>query len=129
MIEEGKVVRKEGSRVFIKPVNTSACKKCGLCPSRSGGLIEEESAILQVGDEVEIESSDTDLVRYSLLVYLVPSFAFVAGLVLGLKLIKAEWGSIAGGVIFLFLSLVFLRRRLRSVKPKIGVRKKPKGNA
>ncbi|MFH0797543.1 MAG: SoxR reducing system RseC family protein [Candidatus Omnitrophota bacterium] len=123
MVEQGKVFQKEGNKVFIRVTKPVACEKCGFCPEGKRGILELEEPGLEKGDQVEIEIPDKELVKISLIFYLIPSGAFVVGLMLGLVFFPEGWGSLGIGVIFLLLSSFVIRRYSRRKKTGLLVKK------
>ena len=123
MVEQGEVFQKEGKKVFIRVTKPVACEKCGFCPEKNRGVLELEEPGLEKGDQVEIEIPDRELVKISLTLYLIPTGAFVVGLMLGLVFLPEGWGSLGIGFIFLFLSSLAVRFYSRRKKPGLLIKK------
>ncbi|MFC1637547.1 SoxR reducing system RseC family protein [Candidatus Margulisiibacteriota bacterium] len=116
MREQGVVVRTISARLAEVAFQKSlACAKCGLCHDAGEGMAGIE-AVNDVGakrdDIVEVEIPSDEVVKGSMVVFLLPVFFLIGGYLGGSFLIRLA-GQIAweesGGVIFalIFLGLSF----------------------
>lgn len=119
MKEVGKVISVDGHRVRVEVEKTSACSGCGKCGHISFGenSLMVEAAYegdIRPGDLVELEISDSDYLRLSFLLYLLPLISLGVGYLVG-HLIGAGLG-MAGvmgaffGAGFMALSYYWLRQ-------------------
>ncbi len=123
MFEQGKVLKKEGDRLFIQITRPSDCSKCGLCPTRGEKILEiTNNPDIEPGDLVEVEIPERELIKMSLTLYLLPAFIFVAGFLAGALFLPDGWGIVTGLGLLLPAGL-YLRRHGRHKKPDINVRK------
>lgn len=86
-------------------------------------MIELEDPCLEKGDRVEIEIPDRELVKVSLIFYLIPTGAFILGLLLGWMFLPEEWGSLVTGGIFLLFSSLMVRFYSRRKTPGLRIKK------
>lgn len=93
-IEEGVVLETSKRKALVRIQQGSACASCGSrdsCDISSGNNMEiEVSNDLQanIGDRVQISLPESTLLKLSLLVYLLPVIALVAGACVGAELAK-----------------------------------------
>ena len=92
MTEEGMVKRTMGSRAWVVTTRSDMCESCsshGACKVLGGGKEMEVEALntaqARPGDQVLLTLEDQSLVKLSLLVYLFPILALIAGAGLGQK--------------------------------------------
>lgn len=96
MREIGKVVSASGGRALVEVQRGAACASCGKCDGHivfgDKKLVVEAAYVGSVsqGDYVELELPDTDFVRISFLLYLLPIIStgvgYAAGFFLGRSL-------------------------------------------
>ncbi len=85
----GEIVAEEsGNQVLVEIERHSACKKCGACDfgmsgNKTSQLELENTVNAGIGDKVVIDMEGKDIVKASVLIYLVPLFSLVVGLLLG----------------------------------------------
>ncbi len=115
----GVVKRIEGKNAVVQFARTSMCKHCGACLAigdKEMELAVENTLHASVGDRVTVELSARRVVQASLLAYLVPLIALLAGVWAGSQF-SDLWAMIAGaaacGASFLLLRLLEKKRRLR----------------
>lgn len=105
MIRTGKVIDAQGENLQICFSRPGACESCGMC----GGGRNDSIATLQgqavVGDWVEVEMPDAQVLKISLITYLVPLLGLLVGLWLGTVLFPgSEAAVMATGLILLALA-------------------------
>lgn len=92
----GKVIEKKGSRALVLMRRHTICENCGVCDGILGGpdlkdsQFEVENPVnAEVGEMVKIEVDDSKLLLMSFVLYLIPVFALVAGILLGVNIAPA----------------------------------------
>ncbi len=80
MIRTGRVVSKEGDRVLVCFERLEACQGCGACGGRKKDSLIAAYGEAGVGDAVDVEMPDAQIVKASFLMYLLPLGGFLAGL-------------------------------------------------
>jgi positive regulator of sigma E activity len=126
--EKGTVVEIGDDVAKIELDEIEACGRCGLCRSAGRGkmLMEVDLAPgLEPGRKVLIEGGDKSWAA-SILLFLVPMVALVAGLMLGQYVspwgLSQESSSAILGALFLVISFagaILCERRLRSRRPPV----------
>ncbi len=90
--EEGLVVRRDETGIWVKTVRTGACESCasrGSCHTLGGGGGKEvEVAVVdlpgtRVGDRVVLKMDTSPLLKATFLIYLVPILLLLCGAVAG----------------------------------------------
>ena len=115
MIRTGKVVSAENGRVSVCFQRPEMCEKCGACGERHESLISFE-ADAQVGDLVQVDLPETQLLRTAAFTYLIPIAALLLGLWGGQTLFHSELGcalSAAGLLAISLLVVIRYDRRMR----------------
>ena len=87
MKETGVVVELVDSKAKIAMTRTSACDKCNIClmPERTAMVAEAwNNPGAKVGDQVCINVPDRGRITGAFILFLVPVFALLSGLILGL---------------------------------------------
>ena len=121
MIEEGKVIEVIGPVARVELAPNSSCSSCSmadLCHLTREGLrtIEAETiAGVYSGSRVRVELKRGQLLKGSILIFVIPAFSFVIGAVVGQALSSKLWASIGMGFGFLgatYLALHLVDRRL-----------------
>ncbi len=115
MIRTGRVVEKDQDLLKICFEKTEACESCGLCGRQEAAMTVSGSA--EVGDSVDVELPDAQVLKASLMAYAVPLAGLVAGLWLGSALFPGREGlalvtGIAGLLLF-FAGVKLFDKRLR----------------
>jgi len=136
MEEQGIVVElKANNTALVKAKRTSTCESCASkksCSTRSSGddmFVETENTIgASKGDHVVFAVSAGTIMKTGLLVYLMPVIAFLAGIVLGQKVvapmlpnINSDLVSGALGLIFLIDAFVLLKIYNQYMEKKGGI--------
>jgi len=85
MKEKGKVISVDGQAAVIETLPAEACSKCCSCGAgkpRRLTVTGEKAAGLSEGELVEIEISDSSMMRVYLMMYALPLAVFVLGVFL-----------------------------------------------
>jgi len=101
--ESGKVIRRLGGKIVeVQLQATPSCGKCGLCNMRQPGVMTMDAVDgigVRVGDQVEIEVAEANVILSSFLIFICPLITFFAGFIIR--------GAILGTVMVL-IYLIFL---------------------
>ena len=108
MIRSGTVIKEEPHGVLVRFAKLAACAGCAAC-----GRDQKVTTIFvhgeaRMGDIVSVQMPDAQILRASLLTYLVPLAGFVGGLLLGNALAKTDAAMVLGGLLGLTMAGVFL---------------------
>lgn len=126
MKEQGvvsRVISKNLVEVAFK--RTEACEKCQMCHNLEEGMVGIESVNemgAKMGDIVEIEIPSGEVVKGSLVVFLVPILLLIFGYLLGALL--NEFTGVVSAILFLLLSFFVIRWYDRNVQQKEALRAK-----
>ena len=82
MIRSGKVVQTQGDTLKVCFSRLEACDSCNMCGSRDEATVSIKGQA-QVGDRVEVEMPDAQVLKVSLLTYVIPLIGLLLGLWLG----------------------------------------------
>lgn len=105
---------------------------CGGSCSGCGGSCDVPSIIIKIensigakpGDYVEIKGQSNKIIRYALIVYMIPFFMLILGIMMSTVLLKSlginnsELYSFLIGIVFLGISFLILKRIDNSIKKK-----------
>ena len=127
IIEKGIIDHTEGNRAFVIIKRSSACATCssrGMCRSHGDReMFIEVTNHLQAktGDHVEIKMPTGSFLKLSLLVYILPIVALIAGAYFGAELsgyfrFNPTPLSLAGGAIAMIITFAVLRMIDRSAQ-------------
>jgi len=138
IIEQARVSRVEGERVWVECTTRTACehcqaaKNCGTSaiskalPKRTQQLMVQSSLEVEPGQVVEIGIPEDSLVRSALVVYLWPLLGMVVGAMLGQQLwpsveLAVIGCSVAGGVLGALLAKRWSARQVqgRALQPQV----------
>ncbi|HOV21344.1 MAG TPA: SoxR reducing system RseC family protein [bacterium] len=84
MKENGKVIELKGDIAVVKMERKNKCEKCGLCEKIAGRdpFIEVKNKIdAKIGDEVEVEIKEDDLLKISIFIFGFPLLGFILGII------------------------------------------------
>ncbi len=121
MIRTGKVVKEEKNGVMVCFERLAACAGCNAC-----GRDKKETTVFVYGQAkpgsiVQVELPDAQVLKASLLTYLLPLAGFIGGLFLGAAIFgQKDWAMVLGGLVGLALSAIFLKvtdKRLGRLHP------------
>lgn len=121
MLEEtGTVVALDGRFAWIQTIRQNTCSSCSakascgqsvlakMSQGKANQVKVENSLHLSVGQEVVLGLSESAFLRASLLIYLVPLLALIAGAILSSRLFEGNEGLTAlGGVVAMLVGFVF----------------------
>lgn len=121
MIRSGTVVREDAHGVMVRFGRLAACAGCSAC-----GRDKKETVIFvhgqaKVGDVVSVQMADAQVLRASLMTYLVPLVGFLAGL--GIGGLLGDWRDgpvVAGG----FIGLALCAGLVMAVDKRLGRKEK-----
>lgn len=122
MIEIGKVVEVRGeiARVQLEPKSQcSGCSMAGVCELIGEGkrYIEvKRTATTRVGDIVKVKIEGGQLIKGTVLLFLIPAFSFVIGAALGQKLTEGIFLSLFLGIAFMGTVFFFLHLLDKRIK-------------
>ncbi|MGM0442157.1 MAG: SoxR reducing system RseC family protein [Elusimicrobiota bacterium] len=123
---KGKVTGTTGGKVNIKILNPDRCEDCGICLDSDKKLTVSAENGLKEEDRVSVEFDCTLMRRIIFWLYFVPALFLIGGFTVG-YLWKGNRGGFAGGVIFLALGYIGVKKVTSGFKNKIKVRKNEKG--
>lgn len=125
---EGVVIETTGETAKVRCSIHSDCENCGVCPGSNAMIIDVSDQVgAQVGQQVLIESKETNMLLAAFMIFVLPLLAVGLGVFLGYYLsirfmISANLMMILGGLIFGLLAIFIIRRldqSLQSEKPTI----------
>jgi sigma-E factor negative regulatory protein RseC len=102
-----------GNLVEVAFQRTAACEKCKLCHDLERGMVGIE-AVNNIGakreDIVEIDIPSGEMVKGSMVVFLLPIFFLVVGYLIGSALTEgSELVGVISGIVFLALSFLAIK--------------------
>jgi len=109
-IEQGIVIKVEGSDVWVELTPGERCKGCAACHLLSAGkrgVIAEDPVGAAVGDMVEVEICQETRLIFPLIVFGLPVVFLLVGIFLG-RLVS-ELMAVLLGFAFLFLSYLLIK--------------------
>ena len=123
-LEEGIVIETNGNLAKVQASRHGDCKNCGACPGDQAMVVEVINDIgARKGQFVAFEVKEENLLKSSLVLFVLPLAAAAAGAALG-NLLSAGLGlsgsipAIIGGLLLFGLSLVYVRHYDRKANAK-----------
>lgn len=119
MLRTGRVVAVEADRVSVCFERPEACARCGACAGRRHQTVASIPGSARVGQTVDVEMPDAQVVKASLLAYVLPLGMLLLGVLLGARLFAQEALGAALGVVLMLSSWGVLRlieKRMRSAR-------------
>lgn len=123
MLETGQVVKQKNNLVTVRFSRKSTCEHCNMCafkPNDSHVDITMENTVgCKVGDSVEVNITDSTVLKLSVLVYFLPLFVGLVGFLISYLLEASEIVQLIVFVASLglgFLSLAVIDRFYRISK-------------
>ena len=117
----GEIKEIRGGKMTVEFCNHESCENCHGCEGGQSTAVLEMEASGNVGDFAEVEMPTGNIVKASILVYILPLLGFLAGIALGEILFKGSSpiGSALLGIAFLLLIVYFvhLGEKKRSADP------------
>ncbi len=90
MIRTGRVIHKEHNLLQVCFDKEEACTNCGLCGRQESTMSVQGEA--QVGDVIEVELPDAQVLKASMITYALPLVGLILGLWLGTELFPGREG-------------------------------------
>lgn len=124
MIRTGRVVQAKGNQLSVCFERPEMCQHCGACDHKKESFVKL-TGNANVGDRVEVDMPEGQLLRTSFVTYIIPIAALLLGMFLGKWLVGTEKGVALIGFICLVLSLALVMlydryiRRSGNKTPKI----------
>lgn len=100
------------------------CSSCGGCSAPNIVVNMENQIGAKVGDIVEIRAKSKNIIKYALIVYMIPFVMLIGGILIGVNLFKSiglDYYEILGflmGTIFLTISFIIVRIIDNSIKKR-----------
>ncbi len=130
MEQYGLVTENKGETALINLQRHLVCEKCGRCGLLSGSnkrevIVEALNPInAKKGQRVLLESDDSQIILLAFMLYMVPIFALVAGIVVWLTLVSPYFGldgrqelpAVSAGFALMALVYFFIRKWDKRVK-------------
>ncbi len=121
MEEVGQVISKKGEEVTVRFTRSRACRNCGICFQVSEKDMQTEAIDkigVEIGDSVLVSLESGTFLKAAFILYVIPLLFLFMGIITGFvfsRYIIVDSNetvfSIIGGVIFLFLSYVLVKRQ------------------
>ena len=115
------------AEVEVKRISScgGGCSSCGgSCNVPSITVVIRNPINAEVGDYVEIKAKSKNIIKYALIVYMIPFTMLILGIILGMNLLQSmnisdyEIYSFIIGLIFLGISFLIVRKIDKSIKNK-----------
>lgn len=121
MREIGKVVAVNNGIAKVEIKRHTACGNCGACQVGQDKLVMETLAkntiSADIGDQVEIETETTNVLKASLIIYTFPLIMFIIGCLIGYGVANYTnyqvWNNYIGfgtGLVFTLISYLIIRK-------------------
>ena len=133
MRDEGvitKIISHGLAEVALK--KNDACAKCGVCHEMGEGMVGIEAANelgAKPGDIVELEVQSEEIIKGSMVLFLMPIFFLVAGYLIGSAIVRSfgfgiaeETAGIVLGITALIISFLFVNWYDKSIREKSSLR-------
>ena len=118
MVRTGKVVSVQGEQLEVCFERPEACAHCGACTGQKHHTLVSLRGDAPMGSIVDVEMPDKQVLKASMLAYVVPLLLLLLGLWLGSLLFRSElWGALCG-ILLMALSWVILRWTERRMQQK-----------
>ncbi len=111
IIKIGSVIQIKNNMITVKVNNCDTCGDCTACSSKKtkDNTISFESNLhLKIGDSVSFEISDNAILKFSILIYIIPLIFFFCGYIVSSSFFKSEGIKIIISFISLLLSFILL---------------------
>ncbi|HEY8363436.1 MAG TPA: SoxR reducing system RseC family protein [Tissierellaceae bacterium] len=117
-----KKVNRNIAEIEIKRVSGcgGACKSCSGCETKSHIVVVPNTLNAKVGDLVEIQGEVKSILKYTIIVYMIPFAFLIAGILLGMNILKLqnELFSFLIGLAFMALGYFIVRIIDKKVESK-----------
>lgn len=120
-------IDKNKVQVEIKRISScgGGCNSCGgSCDAPSIVVSMENTVDAKIGDYVEINAKSKNIIKYALVVYMIPFFLLIVGIILGMGLFQSknianyETYGLLVGLVFLVLSFFIVKRIDKNIEKK-----------
>ena len=125
MLRTGKVVAASGGELEVCFERPEACAHCGACGGQKEKTLVKLSGDVPVGRWIDVDMPEGQVLKASMLAYVMPLLMLLGGLALGSVLFEKEifWaltGVVCMGASWLILRLIEKRMKQKSVwQPKV----------
>ena len=125
MLRTGKVVAAIGGELEVCFERPEACAHCGACSGQKEKTLVKLPGSVPVGRWIEVDMPETQVLKASVLAYVLPLVMLLGGLALGSLLFSQEalWavtGILCMGLAWLILRLIEKKMRRRNIwQPKV----------
>ena len=130
MKRTGRVISSRDGMLQVCFERPEMCEKCGACGKHPETLVQL-AGDAEIGDFVDVEMPEAQLLKVSLLVYLTPLAGLLIGLFAGMALFENELFWALSAIVVMLLSLLLVKTYDKKVKAKpalqphiVAVRKK-----
>lgn len=121
-----KNISKGKAEVEVKRISGcgGGCKSCGGCDTPSHTVFIKNNINAEIGDTVEIKGETKNILKYTLIVYMIPFAMLIIGITLGMKILKnlevsnQEPLSFLIGLVFLALGYFIVKIFDRKIEEK-----------
>ena len=85
-----KNISKGKAEVEVKRISGcgGGCKSCGGCDTPSHTVFIKNNINAEIGDTVEIKGETKNILKYTLIVYMIPFAMLIIGITFGMKILK-----------------------------------------
>ena len=118
MLRTGRVIASEKGQVEVCFERPEACARCGACAGQKHHTLVKIPGEAPVGSQVDVEMPDQQVVKASILGYVLPLMMLLLGMVLGTLLFENEGMWAVLGLIFMGLSWLILRLAEKSMRKR-----------
>lgn len=110
MIRVGRVIEAQGDRLSVCFSRPEACESCGMCGTGRDNTTVTLKGQAQVGDQVEVDMPEAQVLKVSLVSYMLPLLGLLLGLYVGTQVFNnREMFVMLAGFIGLALALIALK--------------------
>lgn len=119
MIRQGRVVAVSQGEIKVCFERLETCEKCGMCSGRKQESLVSFTGTADVGDMIEVEMPEAEVLKASALMYIIP----LVGMLLGLFCLNAIFPGkdlmlALGAFVGLLISLIVLQLADKNLKKK-----------
>ncbi|MDA3847357.1 MAG: SoxR reducing system RseC family protein [Vallitaleaceae bacterium] len=120
MAEIGEVIEVKEPYVVVRLIRSEACGKCNACSvglqSTEMILEAENRCDAKLGDQVEIFLKEANFLKAVFIMYVIPLFALMAGLVIGYMIFENELLIFGIGILMMATSYILIRMNEKRFK-------------
>ena len=118
MLRTGKVVASSGGEMEVCFERPEACAHCGACAGQKEKTLAKLSGNVPAGRWIEVDMPEGQVLKASILAYVLPLIMLLGGLALGSALFSQEALWAVAGILCMGLSWVILRLIEKRMKRK-----------